>query len=169
MASRSSIFPNVMLSDTSWFRRSLRHMNGMKTEISITKPDSQSVTFSLSMAGYLSVVAVLASLVLTVDATPSRFIGGALVSFVLLFVFYRDIMRYKPAYVNNFGMLLLLSLMIIGTLLIGRSFEYVLTGLMKGLGSVDTGIAVYGIPIATGAMLVTLLFDFHTAITFSFT
>jgi len=40
---------------------------------------------------------------------------------------------------------------------------------MKGLGSIDTGIAVYGRTIATGAMLVTLLFDFHTAITFSFT
>jgi len=59
------------------------------------------------MAGYLSAVAVLASLLLTIDATPFRFIGGTLVSFVLLFVLYRDIMRYKPAYVNNYGMLLL--------------------------------------------------------------
>lgn len=121
------------------------------------------------MIGCLSAVALIASLLLTVDATPARFIGGTLVSFVLLFVFYRDIMRYKPAYVNNYAMLLLLSLMIIGTLLIGRSSEYVLTGMMKGLGITDTGIVVYGIPIATGAMLVTLLFDFHTAITFSFT
>jgi len=141
----------------------------MKTEISTTKPDSPAATFSLPMAGYLSAVAVLASLLLTIDATPFRFIGGTLVSFVLLFVLYRDIMRYKPAYVNNYGMLLLLSLMIIGTLLVGRVSEYVLTGLLRGLGSGDTGIAVYGIPIATGAMLVTLLFDFHTAITFSFT
>jgi len=144
-------------------------MNGMKTEIATTKTNFPAVRSRLVMIGYLSAVALSASLLLTFDTTPARFVGGTLVSFVLLFVLYRDIMRYKPVYVNNYAMLLLLSLMIIGTLLIGRSFEYVLTGLMKGLGTGDTGIVVYGIPIATGAMLVALLFDFHTAITFSFT
>ena len=121
------------------------------------------------MLGYLSLIAVVTSLLLTIDATIARFIGGSLVSFVLLFVFYRDIMRYKPAYVSNRSMLLLLGILIIGTLAIGRLFDFALTGLMRGLGSSDVTIAVYGIPIAAGAMLVTLLFDFHTAITFSFT
>jgi putative nucleotidyltransferase with HDIG domain len=141
----------------------------MKTEISIPKTNSPTVRSSPAVIGYLAAVAVITSLLLTVDDTLARFIGGTLVSFVLLFVFYRDIMRYKPAYVNNRNMLLLLSLLIIGTLLIGRSFAFALTGLLKGLNFSDVGIAVYGIPIATGAMLVTLLFDFHSAITFSFT
>ncbi|HYQ47564.1 MAG TPA: hypothetical protein VEP69_00735, partial [Thermodesulfovibrionales bacterium] len=91
----------------------------MKTERLITKPDSLRVRSGAAMAGYLFVVAIITAVLLAVDAAPSRFIGGMLVSYVLLFVLYRDIMRYRPAYVNNYGMLLLLSLMIIGTLLIG--------------------------------------------------
>ena len=141
----------------------------MKTEPSTRKPDLPSRKTSLRKIAHLLAISVATSLLLMVDYTPARFIGGTLVSFVLLFVLYRDIMRYKPAYLNNYTMLLLLSLMIIGTLVIGRTFGYFLTSLMKGLGTIDTGVAVYGIPIATGAMLATLLFDFHTSITFSFT
>jgi putative nucleotidyltransferase with HDIG domain len=59
--------------------------------------------------------------------------------------------------------------MIIGTLIIGRISEYALVNFSRGMGIADTSVAVYGIPVATGAMLVALLFDFHTAITFSFT
>jgi len=141
----------------------------MKTEISTAKTNPSAVRSNLKKIACLFGIAAVSSILLMVDYTPERFIGGTLVSFVLLFVLYRDIMRYKPAYLNNYTMLLLLSLMIIGTLVIGRTFDYFLTSLMKGLGSIDTDISVYGIPIATGAMLVTLLFDFHTAITFSFT
>ena len=142
----------------------------MKAELPKPKTEEEAATRSDRVViAYLAVVAVISSLLLTVDATLPRFVGGVLTSFVLLFVLYRDIMRYKPAYVNNRSMLLLLGLMIVGTLLIGRLSAYALTGLMKGLGATDSGVVVYGIPIAAGAMLVTLLFDFHTAITFSFT
>jgi putative nucleotidyltransferase with HDIG domain len=109
------------------------------------------------------------SLSLMVNLSPWRFIGGALIAFVLLAILYRDIMRYRPAYINNYNMLLLLGLMIVSTLLIGRFFDYLLLNLSKGIGSIEVDTAVFGIPIAAGAMLVTLLFDFHTAITFSFT
>ncbi len=109
------------------------------------------------------------SLCLVVNASPWRFVGGALIAFVLLAIFYRDIMRYKPAYINDYNMLLLLGLMIVSTLVIGRVVDYLLLNLSKGMGSIDPDTVVFGIPIAAGAMLVTLLFDFHTAITFSFT
>ena len=74
----------------------------------------------------------------------------------------------NPPYINNSNMLLLLCLLIISTLVIGRSFGYLLENLSRGLGLSDTGVSRFGIPIAAGAMFVTLLFDFHTAITFSF-
>jgi putative nucleotidyltransferase with HDIG domain len=103
------------------------------------------------------------------DMSPEKFIGGALISSVLLFILYRDIMRYRPSYINNYSMLFLLGLMIISTLVLGRAFGYLLQNLSKSIGFISIDTAVYGIPIAAGAMLVTLLFDFHTAIIFSFT
>src|SRR5512135_683299 len=118
---------------------------------------------------YISISSVMVSLCLMVDLNPWRCIGGALISFVLLAILHRDIMRYRPAYINNYNMLLLLGLLIVNTLIIGRLFGYLLINLSKGIGSIDVDTAAFGIPIAAGAMLVTLLFDFHTAITFSFT
>jgi len=117
---------------------------------------------------FLSLISVVVSALLMTDTSMERFVGGALISFVLLFILYKDIMRYRPSYISNYNMLILLCLMIIGTVVIGRTFGYFLEILSKGLGIVDTDIARYGIPIATGAMFVTLLFDFHTAIIFSF-
>jgi len=96
-------------------------------------------------------------------------IGGFLVSSLLLFILYRDIMRYKPAYIKKDSMLLLLCLMLLFTLFIGRLFSYLLLGLSKGIGSVPIESAIFGMPLPVGAMLVTLLLDFHTAIIFSFT
>ena len=116
----------------------------------------------------LFLLALAVSSTLMVDLNAARFIGGALIAAVLLFILYRDIMRYKPSYIHNYHMLLLLGLMIVSTLVIGRVFDYLLQNLSRGIGSIAVDTAVYGIPIAAGAMLVTLLFDFHTAITFSF-
>jgi membrane-associated HD superfamily phosphohydrolase len=98
-----------------------------------------------------------------------QFIGNFFIASLLIFILYRDIMRYKPAYINKYNMLLLLGLMFISTLLIGRLFGYLLLSLSKGLEFKALDSAFFGIPVAAGAMLVSLLFDFHTAITFSFT
>ncbi len=141
----------------------------MKTEISIQKLNSPTVRTNILKLSYLFGIAIITAMFLLQEFSLNKFLGGTLVSFVLLFVLYRDIMRYKPVFLNNYSMLLLLSIMIMSTLMAGRVFSYFLMMLMKGLGTADTGIAIYGIPIATGAMLVALLFDFHTAITFSFT
>lgn len=118
---------------------------------------------------FIFISSLVVSLCLMVDFSPESFLGGTLIASVLLFIFYRDIMRYKPSYIENYSMLILLSIMLIGTLIMGRTFGYLLQNLSKGLGFISIDTAVYGIPIAAGAMLVTLLFDFHTAITFSFT
>lgn len=98
-----------------------------------------------------------------------QLIGGFLITCLLMFIFYRDIMRYKPAYIKKYNVLLLLGIMLISTLLIGRLFGYLLLSLSKGLEFKALDSALFGIPIPAGAMLVSLLFDFHTAIIFSFT
>ncbi|MEW6214326.1 MAG: HDIG domain-containing metalloprotein [Nitrospirota bacterium] len=95
--------------------------------------------------------------------------GGFLIASLLLFILYKDIMRYKPVYIEKYSMLLLLGLMLVSTLLIGRLFSYLLFNFSKGIGFIPLEGAVFGMPLPAGAMLVTLLFDFHTAITFSFT
>jgi putative nucleotidyltransferase with HDIG domain len=136
-------------------------------------PKDKKMTFDLKSLAprllLLYVVSLFVSLSLMMDLNPERFFGGSLIAFVLLFIFYRDIMRYKPSYIDNYNMLLLLGLMIFSTLVIGRLFEYLLVNLSRGLGFIAPDTAIYGVPIAAGAMLVTLLFDFHTSITFSFT
>ncbi len=95
-------------------------------------------------------------------------IGGFLVACLLLSILYRDILRYKPQYMRKYSMLVLLGLMIVTTIILGRVSHYVLLNLSRGVGSLSIEGAVFGVPIAAGAMLVTLLFDFHTAIFFSF-
>src|SRR5208337_3301745 len=65
-------------------------------------------------------------------------------------------------------MLLLLGLLVAGTLMSGRISEFLLSGLHRGLVLPRSGAFLYGIPVPMGAMLVTLIFDFHTAIIFSF-
>src|SRR5271169_367334 len=97
-----------------------------------------------------------------------HFFGSFFIAVMILFIFYRDIKRYKPAYLNNHKMMLLLGLLVAGTLLLGRVFGYLLSGLHRGLVLPGSGAYLFGIPIPLGAMLVTLIFDFHTAIIFSF-
>ena len=144
-------------------------MRNMKSEFESPKVDTMNIRTNIYKMLFLAVISVIVSSLLMTDLSIERFIGGALISFVLLFILYRDIMRYKPSYINNYNMLILLCLLLIGTLLIGRISGYLLENLSKGLVLMDTGISRYGIPIAAGAMFVTLLFDFHTSITFSFT
>ncbi len=111
----------------------------------------------------------IAALSLQVSFGAEQLIGGFFIACLLMFILYRDIMRYKPAYIKKHNMLLLLGLLLIGTLLIERLFAYLLLSLSKGLEYQYLDSALFGIPVPAGAMLISLLFDFHTAITFSFT
>lgn len=141
----------------------------MKNGIQKDKDKSLDIKPHLSKILFLLAFSSIVSASLMTDLSPERFIGGTLLAFLLIFIFYRDIMRYRPSYLNNYNMLFLLSLMILSTLAIGRIFGYLLQNLSVGLGFISVDTAIYGIPIAAGAMLITLLFDFHTAIIFSFT
>ncbi len=117
---------------------------------------------------FIILCGLIASLSIQKTLGIEQLLGGFFISCLLLFIFYRDIMRYKPAYIKKYNMLLLLGLLIIGTILIGRLFGYLFQNLSKGLEYKYLDSALFGVPIPVGAMFVSLLFDFHTAIIFSF-
>jgi cyclic-di-AMP phosphodiesterase PgpH len=131
-------------------------------------PSPQSRKENLLRSYFVIFCGFIAALVIQIRFGIEEIMGGFFISCLLLYIFYRDIMRYKPTYVKKHTMLLLLGLIVIGTLSIERIFGFLLLGLSKGLEYRVIESALYGIPVATGAMLVSLIFDFHTAITFSF-
>lgn len=98
----------------------------------------------------------------------NKFLGIFFVCILMLYVFCKDVMRYKPLYIKNPKMLFLLGLIFTGTLAIIRLFNTMLDALTKGLHLGDGMSFIYGIPVPIGAVLITLVFDFHTAIIFSF-
>lgn len=136
--------------------------NGMQKTTKVSKKTTIEKYSLLIVFGFLSAIAIQEK------SGIEHLIGGLLIACVLLIILYRDILRYKPSYLKNYSMLVLLGFMIVSTLFIGRFFGYVLINLAKGLGFIPIESTVFGIPVPAGAMLVTLLFDFHTAIVFSF-
>lgn len=95
------------------------------------------------------------------------FSGSTVLVFILIVFFYRDLKRYKPVYLKKRKMLILLGSLLVFNLLIGRLFEYVFSVFSKGLGLENPLVHYFGIPLAIGALIVVMIFDFHTAITFS--
>jgi len=95
------------------------------------------------------------------------FLGINILIFILFVFFYRDLKRYKPAYLKKKEMLLLLGSMIIFNLIIIRLFEHLFSVFSKGLEIDNPLIHYFGIPFAIGAVMIVMIFDFHTAIIFS--
>ncbi|HYA31865.1 MAG TPA: HDIG domain-containing protein [Thermodesulfovibrionales bacterium] len=142
-------------------------MKGTKNGVQIVQKPQTEITPGRKYS-LLLVLSLLTAFAVQVRIGVESLIGGFLVACMLLSILYRDILRYKPQYMKKFSMLVLLGLLILATVIFGRVWHYVLLNLSKGFGSLSIHGAVYGMPIAAGAMLVTLLFDFHTAIFFSF-
>lgn len=113
-------------------------------------------------------IGLILSVIIQERIALDRFLGSFLLISIILFIFYKDIKRYKPAYFKDHKMLFLLGLLLITTLLVSRFFSYLNEALLRGLNFPEGGSFIYGVPIPFGAMLVTLIFDFHTAIIFSF-
>lgn len=122
----------------------------------------------LRLSAVLMLLGLVTALIIQQRGGLEHFLGSFLIVSLILAIFYKDIKRYKPAYLKDARMLLLLGLLVAGTLLWGRIFAYLLQGLQRGLDLPAGTPYMFGIPIPIGAMLVTLIFDFHTAIIFSF-
>jgi len=94
--------------------------------------------------------------------------GVFLLFVLLLFILWMDLSRYRRQFITETRYLVLIGGLLVGTLLLGRLFDFLLDGLAQGLRVLDPGVVHYGLPLATGAMLAGLLVDVHVAIVFSF-
>jgi putative nucleotidyltransferase with HDIG domain len=115
----------------------------------------------------LGTLSILTAFLIQDRPSIESVLGGFLLAFLIFSVLFRDIKGYSPKYMKKYPMLLL-GIMIAGTVFMGRVHHYLFLNFSKGIGFLTTEGAVYGMPIAAGGILVTLLFDFHTAVFFSF-
>jgi len=122
----------------------------------------------ISKISVLIIFSLVSALIIQKKIGIDYLLGSCLTVLIILFIFYKDIKRYKPAYLKDYKMLFLLGLLVPGTLLLSRLFSHILLGLHKGLDFPGEISYLFGIPIPIGAMLAALIFDFHTAIIFSF-
>lgn len=95
------------------------------------------------------------------------FLGNFIIIFLLLTFFYRELRRYKPAYLKKKKMMLFLVSFSVFTLVTIRLFEYVFSVFSKGLGIENSIIYTFAVPFAIGSVILVLIFDLRMAITFS--
>ncbi len=95
------------------------------------------------------------------------FFGLCLLILAVLYLFYRDIKRYRPALISDWKKILLLACLLLMTIILSQSGKYVLSLLADRL-HLDIMTIGFVIPVAAGAMLTSLLLDFHLALGFSF-
>jgi len=95
------------------------------------------------------------------------YLGLCLFILVFLYLFYRDIKRYRPALIADRKKILLLAVLLLSTVILSNSGVFVLSLLANKL-HLDIMTIGFVLPVAAGAMLTSLLLDFHLALGFSF-
>lgn len=143
-------------------------LNKLKSIPEFIKNYRQSNKEEISRVSIIICLGLILSTVIQERIAIERFVGSFLLISIILFIFYKDVKRYKPAYLKDHKMLYLLGLLMTATLLISRFFSYLNEALLRGFNFPQGESFIFGAPIPFGAMLVTLIFDFHTAIIFSF-
>lgn len=141
--------------------KSAKERKPKKPRINITRTDAKTYLMLL-------VFGMFTSFSIQRGFGLQEFLGGFLISSILLAVLYKDIRRYKPQYMDNYRMMMLLGLMVVFTLGMGKLSWIALDAFSLGMGLDAGGAASFGLPLPAGAMLIALLFDFHTAIIFAF-
>jgi putative nucleotidyltransferase with HDIG domain len=95
------------------------------------------------------------------------YVGLAALILIIFYLFYRDIRRYRPALLADTKKILLLALLLFLTVsasLIAKQFFSLIADKLQ----LDILTIGFALPVASGAMLVCLLLDFHLALGFSF-
>jgi putative nucleotidyltransferase with HDIG domain len=95
------------------------------------------------------------------------YLGLTLLILLFFYLFYRDIKRYRPSLIADVRRMFLLSLLLLVTVIVSQFSKYVLS-LVADKFLLDMTTIGFALPVAAGAMLVCLLFDFHLALGFSF-
>ncbi len=94
--------------------------------------------------------------------------GGLMLLVLLLFyLLYRDVKRYRPALLSDGRKLVLLAFLLLMTIVISQFSKVILSSLAESF-RFDSATVGFALPVASGAMLVSLLLDFHLALAFSF-
>jgi len=95
------------------------------------------------------------------------YLGLCMLILAVLYLFYRDIKRYRPALIADWKKIVLLACLLLMTIILSWSGKYVLSLLADKL-HLDIMTIGFMLPVAAGAMLTSLLLDFHLALGFSF-
>jgi putative nucleotidyltransferase with HDIG domain len=97
----------------------------------------------------------------------TAYLGLCMLILTVLYLFYRDIKRYRPALIADWKKIVLLACLLLMTITLSWVGKYVLSFLAEGL-HLDIMTIGFMLPVAAGAMLTSLLLDFHLALGFSF-
>jgi putative nucleotidyltransferase with HDIG domain len=95
------------------------------------------------------------------------YLGLFILVLAVLYLCYRDIKRYRPALFSEWKKIVLLVCLLLTTIVMSQMAKYVLSLLGDKL-HLDIMTIGFLIPVAAGAMLTSLLLDFHLALSFSF-
>ena len=94
--------------------------------------------------------------------------GGLSLLFLLMFyLFYRDIKRYRPALIADTRKMFLLAFLLLTTVTLAQFSKHILILVADKL-QLEPATIGFALPVTAGAMLVSLLLDFHLALGFSF-
>jgi putative nucleotidyltransferase with HDIG domain len=107
------------------------------------------------------------SIVFGRDLSVEGIIGTFIVISFLLFLFYRDLKRYRPTMFKDNRMTWLVGILLSGNFILGRGFYDVLEAFAILLGNIDPMLIMYAIPLASCSILAALLIDIHSAIVFT--
>ena len=86
---------------------------------------------------------------------------------MFLYLFYRDIKRYRPALIADRKKIALLACLLVMTIILSHGTKYLLM-LLEDKLRLDVMTIGFALPAAIGAMLTCLLLDFHLALGLSF-
>lgn len=92
----------------------------------------------------------------------AAYFGLALLIVLIFYLFYRDINRYRPAFIRDSRKVFLLAFLLLGTILVAHGAKSILSLVTDKL-PLDAITIGFALPVSAGAMLVCLLFDFHLA------
>jgi cyclic-di-AMP phosphodiesterase PgpH len=95
------------------------------------------------------------------------YIGLTALVLIIFYLFYRDIRRYRPTLLADTRKILLLALLLFLTISVSQVAKQFLSLIADKL-QLDIMTIGFALPVASGAMLVCLLLDFHLALGFSF-
>ena len=102
-----------------------------------------------------------------VGSKLDAYLGLCILTLLILYLFYRDIRRYRPALIGDTKRLSLFIILLLLTVAISQFARQVLL-MIAGNFQIDPATVGFVLPVAAGAMLTSLLLDFHLTLNFSF-